>query len=226
MKASAEEYTTLLSDVRKSYRLLHDYQKLVMNSLKYISTELDIPFRGGWSKFSNPQPRSGAGSLTNFAWDWLGMYHYEFRFDYRSGNHRGINVENKNFVTLCAILINDSGFYENQDANRNKENLQTFQPVEESKSKMLFLLFDGPWKPPRQLIENNLVKQLVAPNADWPKDLAEDNIHGFCCEVSELFEQESTDRIVSRILASAKTHGVPLYRRGESPYEIASKANE
>lgn len=69
-----------LRDVRHAYRLLHDYQRLIIDSLRFIGIQLGFQYAGGWCRFCDGSPRQGGGNLKNWAWDWLGLYFHEFRF--------------------------------------------------------------------------------------------------------------------------------------------------
>ncbi|MDC0302682.1 hypothetical protein OAL23_00780, partial [bacterium] len=117
MTPSKAEIDSLLIDVRKSYRLLHNYQRLVLDSLKYIGNQLNMPYRGGWTIFCGNQARNGKGCLDQWAWDWLGMYAYEFRFDLRHDNDRGIEIPEGDFVTVAASVISDTGYFEEPEAH-------------------------------------------------------------------------------------------------------------
>lgn len=226
MNPTQPELTALLTDVRKSYRLLHDYQRLILDSLCYLGHQLDIPYRGGWTGFSGAQPREGKGSLQNWSWDWLGMYHYEFRFDLRAGNHRRIDIPENEYVTLCARVINDTGFYEVSEDNPNVANTESFLPAPEAQTKVVFLLFQGPWKGLPMLGDPPLVRDIIAENTPWPSALSDDGIHGFCSDISELLTQDGANGLIHRILEKAQTTNLPLYRRGEAPEEIQERIPE
>jgi hypothetical protein len=48
--------------------------------MKYIGKKFNIPYAGGYSKFSDSSPKDGKGSLGSCAWDRLNLYFYEFHF--------------------------------------------------------------------------------------------------------------------------------------------------
>jgi len=102
------ELKNSLIEVRKAYRLLYDYQKKVLDLVQFIGTEFGRSYKGGYSKYSNVTPRNGKGHLSNWGWDWLNMYYYEFNFH---------NEENKDFFSV--VLISDTGYYEAKDEDEN-----------------------------------------------------------------------------------------------------------
>ncbi|MDQ8192445.1 hypothetical protein [Roseibacillus persicicus] len=219
MTPSNAEYSSLLSDVRQSYRLLHDYQRLILDSLKYIGNQLNMPYRGGSSRFSKEQPGKGKGELGNYGWDWLGMYAYEFRFEYRHGNRRGIPLDKGQSVTLTATVFSDTGYYQNEETHQNKQIVDGFASTASSSSKVVFCLFAEPSRHLSTLYEPKTIRALIAPNAPWPSSLAEESVFGFCREVSDLFTQDSADRLVDELVNLASHHNIPIYRTGQAPHE-------
>jgi len=122
-----KELEDSLIDVRKAYRLLYLYQKRILDLMQFISIHYSVPFVGGWSKFSNFMPTKGKVKLTHWAWDWLNMYFYEFKF--------GSLLCNK--TTFTILLQSDTGFYESEITN--PLDVQNFKPAEESKTRLILL---------------------------------------------------------------------------------------
>lgn len=120
-------------DVRKSYRLLHDYQRMVLDVLKFIGEQLEIPYSGGWCKYSDAAPRNGKGYLDNWAWDWLGLIFYEFQFVKEE--------QDGTFLRLAALHMPDTGALQSRD----KVNTASFPPVDESKSLITFIFSRSDW---------------------------------------------------------------------------------
>ncbi len=130
------EIKQTLIDVRKAYRFLYNYQRTLMDLVDYIGRKYNFKYEGGYSKFSNVTPRTGKGHLTNWAWDWLNMYYYEFHFR--------TNKINNDDIHFSIFSVNDTGFYEVE--NNDKTNTNSFKSIEESKSKLFFVIGKNLWK--------------------------------------------------------------------------------
>ncbi len=105
----------LLIEVRKSYRLLYQYQKRILDLVDYIGKKYGLNYNGGYPKFSGVTPRNGSGNLNLWAWDWLNMYYYEFHFSHKkSGNDT---------LFFSVFLLNDNGFFKNNNEKKNKQNV-------------------------------------------------------------------------------------------------------
>ena len=115
---------TTLNDVRHAYRLLHDYQRLVLDSIGFVGTQLGFRYSCGWQHFSNTPPRNGSGSLGHWAWDWLGLYYYQFHFT-------------RDDQWLSAFHIPDDGAV--QVERKERTNTRNFPSADQSKSIMIFI---------------------------------------------------------------------------------------
>jgi len=76
----SQEISKTLLEVRKSYRLIYDFQSKILDLISFIGGSYMKTYNGGWCKFSEPTPRDKYGhskeSLNQWAWDWLSMYYY------------------------------------------------------------------------------------------------------------------------------------------------------
>lgn len=218
MSPSPAETSSLLADVRKSYRLLHDYQRLILDSLKYVGNKLDIPYCAGWTVFCDGQPRNGKGSLGNWAWDWLGMYAYEFRFNYHHGNPRGIPVNENEHIGFSATVFPDTGYYEGKGAE--KTDSSTFKSAETSSSIVLFTFFKGPWTTLHTLYAPEELSQLIR-DERWTRNINDRPVWGMTRQISDLFDQTSADRLIDDLTSFAHSHELPIYKTGQAPHELA-----
>ncbi len=132
-----------LQEVRKAYRLLFQYQTRVLDLIDFIGSSFNYEYNGGFPKFSNSSPNKGKGNLNAWAWDWLNMYFYEFSFTHK---------EDK--IKFSIFLVNDTGYFKKVKKNReNKENLisktkiSAFENIEESETKLIFVIGKNTWKP-------------------------------------------------------------------------------
>ena len=122
----------VFSNVRESYRLLYEYQKRVLDLVKFIGNQLNYSYSGGWPIFSEPCPKRGKGSLDNWAWDWLNMYAYGFHFG-----------ENKEGIKFEIRIYSDTGFYDN--TTDKKISVDKFNSGEDSKTKLVLIVSREEW---------------------------------------------------------------------------------
>ncbi|WP_040281028.1 hypothetical protein [Psychroserpens damuponensis] len=120
----------LTLEVRKAYRLLYDYQRRILDLMKFIGETYDFPYKKGRPLFSS---KAGT-SLNNWAWDWIYMYCYDFRFE---------GKDDKNPIQFSVILKNDSGFYESTEENKiHALEIEQFKAVEDSKTELILVAGD------------------------------------------------------------------------------------
>lgn len=127
----------IMTDVRKAYRLLFEYQTRLLALVKFIGGKYGFDYHGGYPRFSNNQPRQGSGSLDFWAWDWLNLYFHEFRF-----------TTNENHISFSVFALNDDGFYQScQEAGcaQDKLNTQEFKLPEQSNSKLILVASYQSW---------------------------------------------------------------------------------
>ena len=117
----------MLTEVRASYRLLHDFQRRVIDLVSYIGKKYGMDYYKGFQKFSN-SPRKGTLKLS--AWDWLSMYFYEFHFQDK--------VVNDKTICFSIFLLADNGYYKlRSEGNLNQTS--TYADVKESETELIFV---------------------------------------------------------------------------------------
>jgi hypothetical protein len=136
-RLTKEQLQLILPEVRAAYRLLYFYQDRVLGTVQYITDKLGLRYAGGWSTFSNVTPRDGKGSLENWSWDWLNMYHYQFYLGEREADGQRI--------AISVFVQSDTGFYDRSDAEETDPT--TFAPVEQSATRLQFLIGRNLWHP-------------------------------------------------------------------------------
>jgi len=147
-----EETKKLMIEVRKSYRLLYEYQKRILDLVDYIGKKfkleyngkkLILEYNGGYSHFSNTSPRNGSGSLDSWAWDWLNMYYYEFHF-------KDIKIQNKDhkdIIYFSIFLLNDDGYFKTfKEQKIGRASLSNFENAKNSESKLIFVVGKNMWE--------------------------------------------------------------------------------
>lgn len=146
MKKEVNELTSdvsqILVDVRKSYRLLYQFQKRMLDLMSFIGGAYGLSYNGGYPKYSKHSPGKGKGYLSNWAWDWLNMYMYEFSYKSKKVNNDKLR--------LSVLLVPDTGYFltkKNNDKIKRLE-IDKFVDAEHSESKIFFVLGKNMWKIP------------------------------------------------------------------------------
>lgn len=128
---NTDEFDSTMEDIRGAFRLLYLYTRRILDLMQYISTRLDISYNGGYAKYSASSPVNGKGNLSNWAWDWLNMYFYEFHFS-DIGSYK-----------FSILLQSDTGYW---DANVDKLDIDHYAPINNSKTRLIFILgLNGCW---------------------------------------------------------------------------------
>jgi len=176
----------ILKNVRHAYRLLHDYQRLVLDSLQFIGNQLGFHYRGGWNKYCNGAPRDGKGDLKNWAWDWLGLYFYEFHFERPTS---GGNV-----LKLSALHIPDTAALGVTD----REDTSTFPSADVSQSKVAFIFLDAPGGWDFGPITADLQAPItLAENEILPEECVALGMRAIVYDMERLFTEESALIVVA-----------------------------
>lgn len=122
------EFEIVLVDVRKAYRLLYLYQRRVMDLVQFIGDSLSFRYSGGYPLYSDNTPRDGKGDLDKWAWDWLTMYFYEFKFSSRDFNETTIHF------SVC--IQSDTGYYDT--GSENPLEVDLFSEVTAASTRLIF----------------------------------------------------------------------------------------
>lgn len=204
MKSSSTDIERVLVDVRKAYRLLHDYQRLVLDAVNYIGKQLELTYTGGYPKFSGPSPRPGRGNLDFWAWDWLNFVLYEFHFRKEE--------QNRPTLTFAAVVISDSGYFFSDTETTTKTDVSNFQSPEASKTSIGFLISARGWDAPTFLENKKQMKTFIESGGQLPPEFEQSGVIGKCYDLARLVTQEETDRLIDDLVLSAVTAGIPLKR--------------
>ncbi|HKW28845.1 MAG TPA: hypothetical protein VJT54_05885 [Verrucomicrobiae bacterium] len=205
MNVSTAKIDEALLDVRKAYRLLHDYQRMALDAAKYIGTQLELTYVGGYPCFSKCAPRDGKGSLDNWAWDWLNLMFYEFHF------HREITKDQ--WINLSIWLFSDTGYFISDDRARNQTDVNTFLPVDKAGTKVGFLLYRD-WKQEYYRLRDNeeYLRRFLEHEGELPELLKDGGVLGTCCDFSQLADEASTEAVIDGLVRLAQDGKLPLNR--------------
>jgi hypothetical protein len=201
-KYNRSEIEGVLLDVRKSYRTLHAYQRMVLDLVKYIGDRMSFTYSGGYPQFSSPSPRPGRGQLHCWAWDWLNMYHYEF--------HYKPSAQTDIVLKLSVEIISDTGYWLSDHERLTKVDLDRFASPEQSGTKVLFIIGKDIWKPASVRENYGKMKSLLL--RDEPiVERMENGIMLFqVFDLAEFLNAEDTDRQIIRFIASCGINGITL----------------
>ncbi|WP_269522401.1 hypothetical protein [Coraliomargarita parva] len=131
VKNNQKEVREALVEVRRSYRTLYSYQKMVLDLVKHMSSRMEMHFINSYPWFSaSPPSRNSTWPLDRWAWDWLGMYNYVYYF--RSG-------ESENTTDLYFFLFSDTGYWDSDFKTDEAQRLQPekFKSVDSSDTMLL-----------------------------------------------------------------------------------------
>lgn len=190
-----------LIDVRRSYRLIHDYQRAVLDAVKYVGAHLGLTYRGGYPLFSDCSPRNGKGALENWAWDWLNLVFYDFHFN---------NDIGKNHFNLSIWVFSDTGFFMSNDPSAEQTDVATFAASESSETKVGFILYRE-WKDEyNQFHQTKADLRRFIESGQLPTLLSAGGVAGKSFPFSRLTNAESTDMLIDELIQWAKASGFPM----------------
>lgn len=204
MSKSQPNIEATLLEVRKAYRLLHDYQRLVLDAVDYVGKQLGFAYAGGYSKFSATAPGQGKGQLKCWAWDWLNMILYEFHFT-RRGDDGAL-------WRFSILLISDTGFFCSKLEETDKRDIDSFLPVEESATKIGFLMSAREWPDPAFMRDKDGMKRFIEHDGEMPPEHTIAGVVGGCWNVARLASEDEASRLVDDIVFRARAVGIPLQR--------------
>lgn len=166
----------LFLNIRKSIRLLYEYQKRMQGTMFHIKSVLNLSPAGRIeiNKLFSRAPRTskdyGETQLSdgNWAWDYI----YPMAMEYYLGERKLKDAE----FRLSAIQVTDDGYYKarQQNLSPNRLDTYTFCPPEESSSLVLFVM------------------EIKNRNSSWAKrwrrDAMEDNLNRWMVDSSNVID--------------------------------------
>lgn len=199
MNTSPSDIAKALLDVRKAYRLLHNYQRAALDAARYIGNRLGFPYEGGYPRFTSCSPGDGKGWLGLSAWDWLNLYFYEFHFMKEEGEGKHIH--------FSILLYSDTGYYLGESIAPDREDPGTYPSAEQSETKVGFIFYREWPAAYDSLFNNRQQARDFLVNGKLPATLLVEGVRGKVRDFSCLASQESTDHLVMELMSFAKTEG-------------------
>lgn len=200
MSESTPSAHDVFLNVRKAYRLLHDYQQMVIDAVRYISRELDI---NEWEAYPHLDAASSKGywKLNDSSWAWLPMMNADFHF---------VNqLSETDFMTLSILVLSDTGFIEGDDGEKNKSDTTTFDEVGQSKTQFAFFLYQmHPHRFVKDLFREGQLHAFLRNGGNLGP-----NISGKLYDADCLCSQDRLNDVIQDILAAAQNQKLPLKLR-------------
>jgi hypothetical protein len=201
-KHNRSEIDGILLDVRKSYRTLYSFQRMVLDLAKYIGDRMSFTYSGGYPVFSSPSPRPGKGHFNCWAWDWLNMYHYEFHYAPRFQPGSGLR--------LSVEIISDTGYWLSQHQGLSRIDLDRYELPEHSGTKLLFIIGKDVWKPAYTRDVYDKMKSLLLSNEPLFEIIEDGSMLFQVFDLADFLNAEDTDRQLSSFIATCGAHGITL----------------
>lgn len=206
MTMNSNQLDDALTDVRRAYRLLHDYQRLAMDAAAYIGRQLGLTYGGGWQKYHKQTPRDGGGHLGLSAWDWLSMMLYEFHFQ--------LALPEDEKLLFSILLISDTGFFMESQGSEGKGAVAKYASAEQSQTCIAFLATTNvkAWQGPAFVNDRELMRAFIETGGTLPEDYAAKRIFGKCCDFKRVATEDDTNRLIDELVAEMGRKGLPLKR--------------
>lgn len=200
-ESKKQELNQSLVDVRKAYRLLYHYQRRVIDLAYFIGNSLKLKPVSGNPWFSEATFNRTSARQGRWAWDWLGMYYYNFYFE------NVLNDDRK--VQFGVIIQSDTGYFDSEKSK--KLNLNDFNSPEQAETRIILAASQGNWdsKAIREtkFFKTDIVEYLpLCDNNDW----SEAKIFAKAYPLSEFIDEQSSLEIINGFKEVCAQHNIVL----------------
>lgn len=198
----------LFVNIRKSIRLLYEYQKRMQGTMFHIKSLLNLSPAGRIeiNKLFSRAPRQSKDYGESQLWDgnWAWDYLYPMAMEYYLGEKK---IDDNDFC-LSVIQVTDDGYYRAKQQNQptNRIDTYTFCPSDESNSIVLFVMEIKPqnsswakrWQ--RDTMEANLYKWMVD-TSDIINDITKMGNHFIVMKfpITDLLNDISIGKVLNRV---------------------------
>lgn len=192
-----------LVEVRKAYRILHDYQRSALDAVSYIGARLGLAYQGGYALFSDCSPRDASAKCDPkdiWAWDWLNLVFYDFH--YSTDAEDGINVS--------MWLFSDTGYFMSDDHSGLQTEPHSFALPDLSSTKVAFLLYKK-WKDEfNSFSRDKAAIRHFLETDELPKALADAGIVAKCYDFACLSDERTADELIDNLVKFGNKHDFEL----------------
>ncbi len=221
MEKITEKLNKAFKDVRLAYRLLFDFQKNLIDLVKYIGAYYGFQSPKWYNKFTQYTANNGRRlDVKNWAWDWLPMYFSEFLFEADRFFFRVISIADSGWFDNFLPELKDSNELDNwwvNEVNHDKK-LCTDEFNDADKSKTLIVLLVEKRSKNENKPDNELSKKYgnlwhtYHYKEFFPKETPrKQGGEGYYLEVhdlSEFYSIEETDRILKEFAKEVRRRGL------------------
>lgn len=204
LNASTAAVEQALLDVRRAYRLIHDYQRMALDAVNHIGKQLGMTYAGGYPKFSDASPRPGKGELDFWSWDWLNLIFYEFHFTR--------TLPKGNLLRMSILLISDTACFDSGKEQRSDPSGGDFIAAEKSKTEIGFIISAKNWPHPAFLHNNAGMKAFIESSGELPAEMSKEGVIGKCYPFSRLATENDTAALIEELISYANRCDIPLSR--------------
>jgi hypothetical protein len=206
-KIEKQDLEEILLDVRKAYRLLFLYQERVLSSMKYIKQVLKLNEPKGHACTSYPI-KQDTYMLSNWAWDWLAMYNYEFSF----------NVIPNTSTNLSIVVVSDSGLFEKNEIHNGVDSkvldINSYAIPKESDTLVVFFVSTNKetlWYDKSLVSLDFKTKSFRKGSKSYFKtNDAGDKFFSMSFSMSEFIDKAGIEDIVDKFVAGCKEKGIDI----------------
>ncbi len=192
----------VLLDTRKAYRLLHAYQRWIIDAVTYLGSQFDLEYNGGATRFSCNNIHSNSKNASFSSWDWLPFLIFEF--------HYLKKLECGGTFSLSCFILSDTGYFEGGNEHDDKESVSDFASVADSSSKAAFILRHGHYEPEWQFLNDKEDVQKLLANNSLPEALKQRGFVAKCYDLASFENESSINKIRDELLELAKENKLPL----------------
>jgi hypothetical protein len=192
----------VLIDTRKAYRLLHAYQRWIIDAVTYLGSQFDLEYNGGATRFSCNNIFSSRRKDSLSSWDWLPFLLFEF--------HYLKELECGGALSFSCFILSDTGYFEGGKEHVDKESVLNFASVADSTSKAAFILRHGRYEPQWDFLNDKEAVQKLLANNSLPEALQQRGFVAKCYDLAGFADERSISKIRDELLELAKEHELPL----------------
>lgn len=121
-----------LTTVRKAYRYIYEYQRKLIDSIQFLTSEYQIINAG--PKFSG-KPKFNSFKFIHWSWDYLPFYQPLFKFEIAKA------TDTSPYKELAIYITSDTGHFINErEDSDDRTDLNRFAPCEKSESIVVLMI--------------------------------------------------------------------------------------